>query len=196
MSLSESSRAFHRCNGTFLSFYTCLQITELLDDERCEAECEELPQDGEEGPASLDSPQHTQTDDSPSARWDTSTVPDVIMVSCLGSTSDSLHIPVMWYIPRFIIAVIFFNLLNYCKNVMSADGSSTLQDQPLHIRTHAPTQHMIPSRHMTTKLAAIYTLMVDKQNFMQITQRRKSQVTTRGCCARVTGKVHFHHIYH
>ncbi|XP_041799409.1 protein FAM13B isoform X2 [Chelmon rostratus] len=43
------------------------QITELLDDERCEAECEELPQDGEEGPASSDSPQHTHTDDSPAA---------------------------------------------------------------------------------------------------------------------------------
>ncbi|XP_070693161.1 protein FAM13B isoform X2 [Pempheris klunzingeri] len=43
------------------------QITELLDDERCEAECEELPQDGEEGPASSDSPQHTHTDDSPTA---------------------------------------------------------------------------------------------------------------------------------
>ncbi|XP_054453180.1 LOW QUALITY PROTEIN: protein FAM13B [Anoplopoma fimbria] len=40
------------------------QITELLDDEKCEAECEELPQDGEEGPSS---PQHTLTDDSPSA---------------------------------------------------------------------------------------------------------------------------------
>uniref|UniRef100_A0A8C4IC08 Rho-GAP domain-containing protein n=1 Tax=Dicentrarchus labrax TaxID=13489 RepID=A0A8C4IC08_DICLA len=40
-------------------------ITELLDDERCEAECEELPQDGEEGPASSDSPQHTHTDDNP-----------------------------------------------------------------------------------------------------------------------------------
>ncbi|XP_070769008.1 protein FAM13B [Enoplosus armatus] len=43
------------------------QITELLDDERCEAECEELPQDGEEGPASSDSPQHTHTEDSPPA---------------------------------------------------------------------------------------------------------------------------------
>uniref|UniRef100_A0A7N6BJY6 Rho-GAP domain-containing protein n=1 Tax=Anabas testudineus TaxID=64144 RepID=A0A7N6BJY6_ANATE len=31
------------------------QITELLDDEKCEAECEELPQDGEEGPISSDS---------------------------------------------------------------------------------------------------------------------------------------------
>ncbi|XP_063731931.1 protein FAM13B isoform X3 [Eleginops maclovinus] len=41
------------------------QITELLDDEKCEAECEELPQDGEEGPVSSDSPQHTNTDDSP-----------------------------------------------------------------------------------------------------------------------------------
>ncbi|KAM8910699.1 protein FAM13B isoform 2-T7 [Spinachia spinachia] len=40
------------------------QITELLDDEKCETECEELPQDGEEGPASSssDSPQHTLTD--------------------------------------------------------------------------------------------------------------------------------------
>lgn len=46
----------------------CLQITELLDDERCEAECEELPQDGEEAPSSLDSPQHTETDDSPATR--------------------------------------------------------------------------------------------------------------------------------
>uniref|UniRef100_A0A3P8RQX4 Family with sequence similarity 13 member B n=1 Tax=Amphiprion percula TaxID=161767 RepID=A0A3P8RQX4_AMPPE len=44
------------------------QITELLDDEKCEAECEELPQDGEEGPAASDSPQHTHTDDSPSSR--------------------------------------------------------------------------------------------------------------------------------
>ncbi|CAK6971707.1 protein FAM13B isoform X3 [Scomber scombrus] len=43
------------------------QITELLDDEKCEAECEELPQDGEEGPASSDSPQHTHTDDGPAA---------------------------------------------------------------------------------------------------------------------------------
>ncbi|XP_070819419.1 protein FAM13B isoform X4 [Chaetodon trifascialis] len=43
------------------------QITELLDDERCEAECEELPQDGDEGPASSDSPQHTRTDDGPAA---------------------------------------------------------------------------------------------------------------------------------
>ncbi|XP_078116288.1 protein FAM13B isoform X5 [Sander vitreus] len=43
------------------------QITELLDDEKCEAECEELPQDGEEGPASSDSPQHTHTDESPTA---------------------------------------------------------------------------------------------------------------------------------
>ncbi|CAF92160.1 unnamed protein product, partial [Tetraodon nigroviridis] len=41
------------------------QITELLDDERCEAECEELPQDGEEAPTSPDSPQHAETDDSP-----------------------------------------------------------------------------------------------------------------------------------
>ncbi|XP_006804602.1 protein FAM13B isoform X2 [Neolamprologus brichardi] len=40
------------------------QITELLDDEKCEAECEELPQDGEDGPAS-DSPQRTRTDDNP-----------------------------------------------------------------------------------------------------------------------------------
>uniref|UniRef100_A0A669F3R0 Family with sequence similarity 13 member B n=1 Tax=Oreochromis niloticus TaxID=8128 RepID=A0A669F3R0_ORENI len=43
------------------------QITELLDDEKCEAECEELPQDGEDGPAS-DSPQRTHTDDNPAAR--------------------------------------------------------------------------------------------------------------------------------
>ncbi|XP_071771194.1 protein FAM13B isoform X2 [Centroberyx gerrardi] len=43
------------------------QITELLDDDKCEAECEELPQDGEEGPASSDSPQHTHTDDGPAA---------------------------------------------------------------------------------------------------------------------------------
>lgn len=49
-------------------WHVCLQITELLDDERCEAECEELPQDGEEGPASPDSSQHTHTDDSTSAR--------------------------------------------------------------------------------------------------------------------------------
>ncbi|TNN75881.1 hypothetical protein EYF80_013851 [Liparis tanakae] len=44
-------------------------ITELLDDEKCEAECEELPQDGEEGPVSSDSPQHTHThtDERPSA---------------------------------------------------------------------------------------------------------------------------------
>ncbi|XP_008278877.1 protein FAM13B isoform X3 [Stegastes partitus] len=41
------------------------QITELLDDDKCEAECEELPQDGEEGPAASDSPQHTN--DSPSS---------------------------------------------------------------------------------------------------------------------------------
>ncbi|XP_026186892.1 protein FAM13B isoform X2 [Mastacembelus armatus] len=41
------------------------QITELLDDEKCEAECEELPQDGEEGPSSSDSPHHTHADDSP-----------------------------------------------------------------------------------------------------------------------------------
>ncbi|KAI3351484.1 hypothetical protein L3Q82_020332, partial [Scortum barcoo] len=45
-----------------------IKITELLDDERCEAECEELPQDGEEVPASSDSPQHTNTDDIPTAR--------------------------------------------------------------------------------------------------------------------------------
>ncbi|KAF7661618.1 hypothetical protein LDENG_00256610 [Lucifuga dentata] len=43
------------------------QITELLDDEKCEAECEELPQDGEEGPASSNSPQHLHADDSPSS---------------------------------------------------------------------------------------------------------------------------------
>ncbi|XP_061747743.1 protein FAM13B isoform X3 [Nerophis ophidion] len=38
------------------------QITELLDDDKCEAECEELPQDGDEGPASPNSPQRTHTD--------------------------------------------------------------------------------------------------------------------------------------
>ncbi|KAM6924253.1 protein FAM13B [Xenentodon cancila] len=43
------------------------QITELLDDDKCETECEELPQDGEEGPPASDSPQHTDTDDSPAA---------------------------------------------------------------------------------------------------------------------------------
>ncbi|XP_069557887.1 protein FAM13B isoform X3 [Brachyistius frenatus] len=43
------------------------QITELLDDEKCEAECEELPQDGEEGPSASDSPQHACTDDGPAA---------------------------------------------------------------------------------------------------------------------------------
>ncbi|XP_053284371.1 protein FAM13B isoform X5 [Pleuronectes platessa] len=43
------------------------QITELLDDDKCEAECEELPQDEEEGPASSDSPQHNHTDESPAA---------------------------------------------------------------------------------------------------------------------------------
>lgn len=48
--------------------HICLQITELLDDERCEAECEELPQDGEEAPTSPNSPQRTETDDSPAAR--------------------------------------------------------------------------------------------------------------------------------
>uniref|UniRef100_A0A7N6AWR4 Rho-GAP domain-containing protein n=1 Tax=Anabas testudineus TaxID=64144 RepID=A0A7N6AWR4_ANATE len=45
------------------------QITELLDDEKCEAECEELPQDGEEGPISSDSVQCTHTDDSPTDRF-------------------------------------------------------------------------------------------------------------------------------
>ncbi|XP_014902573.1 protein FAM13B isoform X3 [Poecilia latipinna] len=40
------------------------QITELLDDEKGEAECEELPQDGEEGP----SDSHSHTDDHPTAR--------------------------------------------------------------------------------------------------------------------------------
>ncbi|KAM9377332.1 protein FAM13B isoform 2-T2 [Pholidichthys leucotaenia] len=43
------------------------QITELLDDEKCEAECEELPQDGDQGPAAPDSPQHTQTEDDSTA---------------------------------------------------------------------------------------------------------------------------------
>ncbi|XP_037833241.1 protein FAM13B isoform X2 [Kryptolebias marmoratus] len=42
------------------------QITELLDDEKCEAECEELPQDGEEEPAASDSPKHPG--DGPDAR--------------------------------------------------------------------------------------------------------------------------------
>ncbi|XP_029020740.1 protein FAM13B isoform X2 [Betta splendens] len=44
------------------------QITELLDDEKCEAECEELPQDGEECPSSSDSVQCTNTDGSSAAR--------------------------------------------------------------------------------------------------------------------------------
>ncbi|XP_029367913.1 protein FAM13B isoform X2 [Echeneis naucrates] len=44
------------------------QITELLDDDKCEAECEELPQDGEDGPVSSDSPQHTHPDDTPVPR--------------------------------------------------------------------------------------------------------------------------------
>ncbi|KAK2848871.1 hypothetical protein Q5P01_008705 [Channa striata] len=43
------------------------QITELLDDEKCEAEFEELPQDGEEGPTSSESARHKHTDDSPTA---------------------------------------------------------------------------------------------------------------------------------
>ncbi|AWP11761.1 putative protein FAM13B [Scophthalmus maximus] len=43
------------------------QITELLDDDKCEPECEELPQDGEEGPASSDSPRHTHAHDDPAA---------------------------------------------------------------------------------------------------------------------------------
>ncbi|XP_041845487.1 protein FAM13B isoform X6 [Melanotaenia boesemani] len=43
------------------------QITEFLDDDKCEGECEELPQDSEDGPATADSPQHTCTDDSPEA---------------------------------------------------------------------------------------------------------------------------------
>lgn len=51
----------------YILLYFCLQITELLDDEKCEAECEELPQDGEDGPAS-DSPQRTHTDDNPAVR--------------------------------------------------------------------------------------------------------------------------------
>lgn len=41
------------------------QITELLDDDKCEAECEELPQDGDEGPASTNL--HTNTDDHPAS---------------------------------------------------------------------------------------------------------------------------------
>ncbi|XP_016519436.1 protein FAM13B isoform X3 [Poecilia formosa] len=40
------------------------QITELLDDEKGEAECEELPQDGEEGP----SDSHSHTDNHPTTR--------------------------------------------------------------------------------------------------------------------------------
>lgn len=59
--ISVTFRALNLC-------VICLQITELLDDERCEAECEELPQDGEEAPSSLGSPQHTETDDSPASR--------------------------------------------------------------------------------------------------------------------------------
>ncbi|KAG7517939.1 FAM13B isoform X4 [Solea senegalensis] len=51
------------------------QITELLDDDKCEAECEELPQDGEEGPSSSDSPQHTHADDSPAASSHLSSIP-------------------------------------------------------------------------------------------------------------------------
>ncbi|XP_064810423.1 protein FAM13B isoform X2 [Oncorhynchus masou masou] len=43
------------------------QITELLDDEKLEA-CEELPQDGEEGPPSAsESPQHSKTQVTPSS---------------------------------------------------------------------------------------------------------------------------------
>lgn len=99
----------------FCPLHVCLQITELLDDERCEAECEELPQDGEEGPASLDSPQHTQTDDSPSSRWDITTVPYIIIQIIFnpgmglkgGMTCDkrsqtgfkNSDIPVTWYLP-------------------------------------------------------------------------------------------------
>uniref|UniRef100_A0A3P9LXP9 Family with sequence similarity 13 member B n=1 Tax=Oryzias latipes TaxID=8090 RepID=A0A3P9LXP9_ORYLA len=40
-------------------------ITELLDDDKCEVECEELPQDSEEGPTVSDFQQNT--DDSPAA---------------------------------------------------------------------------------------------------------------------------------
>ncbi|XP_078810065.1 protein FAM13B isoform X15 [Oryzias latipes] len=40
-------------------------ITELLDDDKCEAECEELPQDSEEGPTVSDF--HQNADDSPAA---------------------------------------------------------------------------------------------------------------------------------
>ncbi|KAM9833345.1 protein FAM13B isoform X5 [Syngnathus typhle] len=39
------------------------QITELLDDDKCEAECEELPQDSEDCAASSSSPQHTCSND-------------------------------------------------------------------------------------------------------------------------------------
>lgn len=55
----------------FFCVFSCLlKITELLDDDKCEAECEELPQDGEEGLASSNSPQHSYTYDSPATRWD------------------------------------------------------------------------------------------------------------------------------
>ncbi|XP_037117146.1 protein FAM13B isoform X5 [Syngnathus acus] len=39
------------------------QITELLDDDKCEAECEELPQDSEDCAASSSSPQHICSND-------------------------------------------------------------------------------------------------------------------------------------
>lgn len=144
--------------GLFFCFF-CLQITELLDDERCEAECEELPQDGEEGPASLDSPQHTQTDVSPSARWDSQ-----IMVRFLGLTCDNCTwvalkpeyssnvVRTLFY--RSCQCFTFFELLQERHEYQnySTDGSSTLQDKPLHIQTHAPTQHIVPSRQIISKL--------------------------------------------
>ncbi|XP_061691311.1 protein FAM13B isoform X4 [Syngnathoides biaculeatus] len=40
------------------------QITELLDDDKCEAECEELPQDSEDGPATSNSLPHNDPADS------------------------------------------------------------------------------------------------------------------------------------
>lgn len=69
----DNLKLFLSFSSSFFSDVLChfcvfLQITELLDDERCEAECEELPQDGEEAPTSPDSPQHTETDDSPATR--------------------------------------------------------------------------------------------------------------------------------
>ncbi|KAF0040086.1 hypothetical protein F2P81_008321 [Scophthalmus maximus] len=53
------------------------QITELLDDDKCEPECEELPQDGEEGPASSDSPRHTHAHDDPAASLSENSISDL-----------------------------------------------------------------------------------------------------------------------